>query len=148
MTDNIQKLYEVAGVEKLVEQWYNASIYGTIENCIEMAHKWSKENGIKIKNLTVLNDEKICFDKVYHPPFTAEKQIAIIKFLIGKHASFGRSKNYKQKDLYMVYYECRYFPKQYLPFEEALAESINYLWQDLTEDEKTSIKEILGNENF
>lgn len=78
-----------------------------------------------------------------YPPFTAEKQIEIIKFLIGKYASFGRSKNYEQKDLYMVYYECRYFPKQYLPFEEALAESVNYLWQDLTDDQKQQIKEIL-----
>lgn len=105
MTDNIQKLYEVAGV------------------------------GSVSFNTYTLKDE--------YPPFTAEKQIEIIKFLIGKHASFGLFKNYEQKDLYMVYYECRYFPKQYLPFEEALAESINYLWQDLTENEKTSIKEIL-----
>lgn len=78
-----------------------------------------------------------------YPPFTAEKQIEIIKFLIGKHASFDIFKNYEQKDLYMVHYECRYFPKQYLPFGEALAESINYLWQSLTEKEKEQIKEIL-----
>ena len=105
MTDNIQKLYKVAGV-------YTVGF-----------------------NTCTLEDK--------YPPFTAEKQIEIIKFLIGKHASFDLFKNYEQKDLYMVYYECRYFPKQYLPFEEALAESVNYLWQDLTEDEKTSIKEIL-----
>lgn len=78
-----------------------------------------------------------------YPPFTAEKQIEIIKFLIGKHASFNMFKNYEQKDLYMVYYECRYFPKQYLPFEEALAESINYLWQSLTSEEKLQVKGIL-----
>lgn len=77
------------------------------------------------------------------PPFTAEKQIEIIKFLIGKHARFDMFKNYEQKDLYMVHYECRYFPKQYLPFGEALAESINYLWQSLTEKEKQQIKDIL-----
>lgn len=78
-----------------------------------------------------------------YPPFTAEKQIEIIKFLISKHARFDMFKNYEQKDLYMVHYECRYFPKQYLPFGEALAESINYLWQDLTEEEKQQIKDIL-----
>lgn len=77
------------------------------------------------------------------PPFNAEKQIEIIKFLIGKHARFDMFKNYEQKDLYMVHYECRYFPKQYFPFGEALAESINYLWQDLTEEEKQQIKDIL-----
>lgn len=77
------------------------------------------------------------------PPFNAEKQIEIIKFLISKHARFDMFKNYEQKDLYMVHYECRYFPKQYLPFEEALAESINYLWQSLTEKEKRQITDIL-----
>ena len=78
-----------------------------------------------------------------YPPFTAEKQIEIIKFLISKHARFDMFKNYEQKDLYMVHYECRYFPKQYLPFGEALAESINYLWQSLTKKEKRQIKDIL-----
>ena len=78
-----------------------------------------------------------------YPLFTAEKQIEIIKFLISKHARFDMFKNYEQKDLYMVHYECRYFPKQYLPFGEALAESINYLWQSLTEKEKRQITDIL-----
>lgn len=81
--------------------------------------------------------------KISYPQFTVEKQIEIIKFLIGKHARFDMFKNYEQKDLYMVHYECRYFPKQYLPFEEALAESINYLWQSLTEKEKRQITDIL-----
>lgn len=80
---------------------------------------------------------------VKYPPFTAEKQIEIVKFLIGKHARFDMFKNYEQKDLYMVHYECKYFPKQYFPFGEALAESINYLWQSLTEEEKQQIKDIL-----
>lgn len=82
-------------------------------------------------------------DIAKYPPFTAEKQIEIIKFLISKYAMFKKFRSYEQKDLYMVCYECRYFPKQYLPFEEALAESINHLWQDLTEEERKQIKEIL-----
>ena len=87
----------------------------------------------------------VCYDCKYfiYPSFTAEKQIEIIKFLIGKHARFDMFKDCEQKDLYMVYYECRYFPKQYLPFEEALAESINHLWQELTEEEKKQVKGIL-----
>ena len=81
--------------------------------------------------------------KDIYPPFTAEKQVEIIKFLIGKHAQFDKLKNYKQQDVYAIYYECRYFPKQHLPFGEALAESINYLWQDLTKEEKQQVKGIL-----
>ena len=78
-----------------------------------------------------------------YPTFTAEKQIEIIKFLVGKHARFDMFKDYEQKDLYMVHYECKYFPKQYFPFEEALAESISYLWKDLTETEQEGIRKIL-----
>lgn len=119
MTDNIQKLYEVAGVEE--------------------------KRGVELTADPISEEPK--FNEHYvsygYPPFTAEKQIEIIKFLISKHARFDMFKNYEQKDLYMVYYECRYFPKQYLPFGEALAESINYLWQDLTEEQKQEIKRIL-----
>ena len=78
-----------------------------------------------------------------YPPFTAEKQIEITKFLISKYVRFKKFRSYEQKDLYMVYYECRYYPRQYLPFGEALAESINYLWQSLTEKEKQQITDIL-----
>lgn len=117
----IEKMYENAGINKI-----------GIKRC----------SGIKQSVCLHNCNECESFDYKY-PPFTAEKQIEIIKFLIGKHASFNMFKNYEQKDLYMVYYECRYFPKQYLPFEEALAESINYLWQSLTSEEKLQVKGIL-----
>ena len=126
MTDNIQKLYEIAGVD--YEERYNN-------------YTLNKEGECRFKGSCDICE--YVEERYIYPTFTAEKHIEIIKFLIGKHASFDIFKNYEQKDLYMVHYECRYFPKQYLPFGEALAESINYLWQSLTEKEKKQIKEIL-----
>ena len=150
MTDNnIQRLYELAGVEKLVEQRYHGSIYGTIENCIKMAHKWSKESGIKIKNLTVLNDENICFDKVYYPPFTVEKQLELIKF-VGKLKENNEIGIEYQKDnslwctcLRDTYDECLNIWAHHKHFDQALASLILQLWNDLTEEQIENIKEIL-----
>ena len=105
--------------------------------------KMYENAGVYRCNMPDIDCNKNCEKCEDYNLFTAEKQIEIIKFLIGKHASFNMFKNYEQKDLYMVYYECRYFPKQYLPFEEALAESINYLWQSLTSEEKLQVKGIL-----
>ena len=106
------------------------------ENVMVEPINFAKQGAIDFTNTIEIDGKR-------YSDFTAEKQIEIIKFLISKHARFDMFKNYEQKDLYMVHYECRYFPKQYLPFGEALAESINYLWQYLTEKEKQQIKDIL-----
>ena len=51
MTNELEKtFFDTFGIEKLVNQRYHTSIYGSIENCIEKAKEWSKETGIKIKN--------------------------------------------------------------------------------------------------
>lgn len=111
---------------------------------IEKMYKFANVKAINIAEYgSTYIPNGVEIDGKLYPPFTAEKQIEIMKFLISKHARFDMFKDCEQRDLYMVYYECRYFPKQYLPFEEALAESINYLWQDLTEVEKQQIKGIL-----
>lgn len=113
-------------IEKMYKNVIEKQSYCTAHDCLDMS-----------------KCENCYFCKRIYPPFTAEKQIKITKFLISKYARFKKFRSYEQKDLYMVYYECRYYPKQYLPFGEALAESINYLWQDLTEEEKQQIKDIL-----
>ena len=78
-------------------------------------------------------------EEVYkYPPFTAEKQLEITKFLL-------------YKGVYYAVYDNRYWfhidddceNRGYKPFEEAIAECINNLWQDLTDAEKAQIKEIL-----
>lgn len=73
----------------------------------------------------------------YYPPFTAEKQLELIKWLSSKYGIYI-------VDKYSIGFgECvgEFCTKK--NFEECLAESINHLWQDLTSEEKQKIKEIL-----
>lgn len=60
-----------------------------------------------------------------YPPFTAEKQLELIKWCID---------NYRGEIFDTIETEW---------FEEQLSAYINNLWQDLTEEEKTEIKEIV-----
>ena len=62
------------------------------------------------------------------PPFTAEKQLELIKWLI--------IEGYIEDMLTVQISEEN--------FEACLADTFNELWQDLTEEEKQQIKEILG----
>ena len=69
--------------------------------------------------------------QLYYPPFTAEKQLELIKWLIK----------------YRWYIIGRYTDKFDLfdeNFEQALAGILNNLWHDLTEEEKQQIRIILN----
>ena len=87
------------------------------------------------------------FPPVEYPQidFTAEKQLELIKWLIQKNFYDERiiRSNFEKTYFYCSYIydycESEYFEK----FEEALANVFNYFWQDLTEEERTQIKEIL-----
>ena len=86
-----------------------------------------------------------CTDKqLKYPEFTAEKQIELIKWLSTKELKIRTN-----KQPYAVYIgvlgddnTCSYGCEG-LYFEETLSELINNLWQDLTEEEKEQIREIL-----
>lgn len=74
-----------------------------------------------------------------YPDFTAEKQIELIKWLSSKYGIY-----IVNVDKYSIGFGmCIGGFRTKENFEEALAESINSLWQDLTEEEKQQVKEIL-----
>ena len=75
----------------------------------------------------------------YYPPFTAEKQIELIKWL-GIRDELNLYQNKATND--WVFYDHEKDAIHY-SFEYGLASWINYLWEDLTEEEKQQIKEIL-----
>lgn len=78
---------------------------------------------IKPLSITVCGvDEQI----INYPPFTAEKQIELIKWLI------VHSPDTCLEDEIIV-----------CAFEDSLANIINTLWQDLTSEEKQQVKGIL-----
>ena len=83
--------------------------------------------GIKVPTarLKILKDDN---GEIYtQPPFSAEKQIELIKWLSKRQInSYPLIHGWINEG-----------------FEEKLASCINNLWQDLTEEEKQQIKEIL-----
>jgi hypothetical protein len=85
-----------------------------------------------------------CENFVY-PPFTAEKQLRLTTF-IGLHYGFQMLKNeafdYIIATKIFVKYELEYQGYGY-GYDEAIANLVNNLWQDLTDVERTQIKEIL-----
>ena len=85
-----------------------------------------------------------------YPFFTAEKQLELIKWL-GKNKNgfnvfYDTSFNSKEKQYWCCadqWYEDFNYCCHKTEFDEALAELVNTLWQDLTEQERTEIAEIL-----
>lgn len=74
-----------------------------------------------------------------YPPFTAEKQIELIKWLAKTrpiHISF-------LIDKWVIEGFVRY-GKRYDTFEDALSGYINQIWQGLTDQEKDEIRRILN----
>lgn len=78
---------------------------------------------------------------VSYPPFTAEKQIEIVKFLLAKDV-FKCYQHYTSKAYIVLTDDVKDFICN-KPFDEFLASYINYLWLSLTEKEKQQIKGIL-----
>lgn len=114
----IEKMYENAGVEKEVIPC-PAKYYGY--DCTR--NNW--------------DDEDCSCDIDGYPPFTAEKQLEITKFLLKKAVYYD-----VKDDKYWFYYEeCE--SAGYKPFDEAIAHFINKLWQSLTKEEKQQVKGIL-----
>ena len=85
--------------------------------------KMYKNAGIKMQHLLDVNTNQ--FVDVY-PPFTAEKQLEIVKQILFS-------------TWWMNLKRLQFSNK----FDEGLAQIINDLWQDLTEEEKQQVKGIL-----
>lgn len=105
----IEKLFENAGIKCLHPSGFCKHIGATCEVC--KRHKY--------------------------PPFTAEKQLEITKFLLKKAVYYD-----VKDDKYWFFWEdCE--SVGYKPFDEAIAHFVNILWQDLTDQEKEEIRNIL-----
>lgn len=77
----------------------------------------------------------------YMPPFTAEKQLELIKWL--GDTDYYIHNIYKTIDTREYCIENDFYDIQTDKFEKTLARLINKLWIDLTEEEKAEIKRIL-----
>lgn len=90
-------------------------------------------------------------DEAKYPPFTAEKQIEIVKAIttnhIGddyEHKYLGIDRDEIDREFYLnlCINGSRYHAHD-KDFAIALAKLVNLIWQDLTEEERKQIKEIL-----
>lgn len=80
-----------------------------------------------------------CENFVY-PPFTAEKQLELIKFLLDKYCDIRIRKNLEGDYYIKSFNDISCFSED---FEETLASFMNTHLQDLTEEEKQQVKGIL-----
>ena len=122
----ITKLYELAGVEKKECGYCNIDTF-----CPYPHYKCNNECPFwKV-------------DKVDYPPFTAEKQIELIKWLI-KNTDFQTSTvSQGNQTEYMFCTGYDFCGNGFKSFENAIADIICEIWQDLTTDEQEQIREIL-----
>lgn len=95
--------------------------------------------GIEPKKCSECDNNMDCgFGKDCYPPFTAKKQIELIKWLMKYDEIHG-----DYNDGY-GFSTLNYSGKYKKDFEESLASIINNeLWQDLSEEEKQQVKGIL-----
>lgn len=71
--------------------------------------------------------------------FTTEKQLEIVKFLLNKSVYYD---TYGDRE-YWFRLSDKIENSKYREFDEAIAECINNMWEDLRDYEKQQIKEIL-----
>lgn len=110
--NEVEKLYENAGLHKCTNIGnFCKHIGATCERCKK--HKY--------------------------PPFTAEKQLNIVKFLLNKSVYYD---TYGDRE-YWFHLSDEIENSKYREFDEAIAECINKMWEDLRDYEKVQIKEIL-----
>ena len=100
--------------------------------------------GIEPKKCSECDNNMDCgFGKDCYPPFTAEKQIELIEWIIGKYNEVSFSKRGSGYNICIddgSFIGCHHNDKS---FEESLAGVINKLWTDMPEEEKQQVKGIL-----
>ena len=105
--------------------------------------KMYENAGIEPEYVEGENLMEYSYGTLRYPPFTAEKQIELIKWLCQKtyrnyiHIRYERDINNWKIECNMVGI------REFGNFDECFAGLINNLWQDLTEQERTEIAEIL-----
>ena len=126
--NEIEKLYKNAGIEPQYKK------------LIECKHGYAV--GKPCNHPPCINCEYSIFEDIM-PPFTAEKQLELIKWLATRELKIKTQKQPCATYIGILgQHECFYGIEE-THFEQALAGVINCLWQNLTKEEKQEIKRIL-----
>lgn len=139
--NEVEKMYENAGISNI---WVEESCeperhYNSYE---EMINNMMKANGWTLMEAQAVAERKC---RKEYPPFTAEKQLELIKWLGKNKNGFGLFDDGTEGLSCHCDFHWEWFCKDVYAedFDNALAGLINSLWQDLTEKERKQIKEIL-----
>jgi hypothetical protein len=130
--NEVEKMYENANVER--EFAYLECHRGRSSICCPIEEYEKDDECMGCINSSAMK-------KVYeYPPFTAEKQIELIKFLLNQGVYYSTFPN----DTYQFHISDDIENPQPRKFDIAIAEIINDLWQSLTSEEKQQVKGILA----
>ena len=126
----IEKMYENAGVE-LTEglEW----VCQNPDHCVYQNLSVTPENCIGCEHFE---------REMKSPPFTAEKQIELIKFLYIKYKKYEMFKVSNRDEVGIRTSENTFYAYG-IDIQNAIANFFNRNWQDLTEEEKQQVKGIL-----
>lgn len=131
--NEIEKMYENAGIT--YEERYSDCLFDIEKGCPLNT------------SCDLCNYSK---EKHIYPLFTAEKQLELVKICFDKYGKIGKVTGVDRCILYIVpdvEEDQSFIVTDYINFEtweESIAGLINNLWQDLTEEDKRQIKEILN----
>lgn len=164
--NEVEKMYKLANVAKpVIKKWYYDGYYedfsweSSEEDCTKLLkyfdnsidklndriQQMKKEENTKYDRYTDSVDTEFGrIEKAYinYPPFTAEKQIELIKWLINSF-DIGLSKLGQRIDTSLDGISCISGLGSADTFEDSLCMAIIDLWQDLTEEERKQIRGIL-----
>lgn len=171
--NEIEKMYKLVNVAKpVIKKWYYDGYYedfswqSSEEDCTKLLkyfdnsidklndriQQMKKEENTKYDKYTDSVDTEFGrIEKAYidYPPFTAKKQIELVKLLHRKKGCKIIFSSTNDNSEYLFFAHKDDTPMHELIvagdkcYEEALASFINALWQDLTEEEKQQVKGIL-----
>ena len=131
----ITKLYENAGIKLDCCRYAKYDYEGE-----EGTWYYCKKEGREC--WTYPDGDADCVEKGY-PPFTAEKQLTLTKWLIqNKRLCIHKAEH--SDNFYMDTATTRLNGVDNSSFEECLASMLNLIWQDLTEEEQERIRRILN----
>jgi len=147
VTNNIEKLYELAGIEKRFKAY-------TEDGSVKYFHTLDEIINSKIYYRPDMYCCDLDDDAKELPPFTDTKQLELIK-LLSKHKEFRLNIDFEEMKITEVeiwtiwtvsvewYAENKFFKCLKTDFSQALAGLVCELWEDLTEQQKEEVRGIL-----
>lgn len=137
----VEKMYEKVGIKKQYCGWLDI---GDSDTNIQYVRSETKE---EYDNYATLDSSDLVqtTPNEEYPPFTAEKQLELIKWLARKDSYSCNYSEIKPRDNNEEWMSYSVFKAGFAhSFEESLAGIVNNIWQDLTEEEQEQIRSILN----